>query len=123
MQLVAQIIARQPEIILLTAVTGKSGIEIARASRPDVILLDLNLPDINGFSIMKILQSEPDTQHIPVIAISANAMPHDVEKGMKAGFFRYFTKPIRVSELILAVDMALDFSETMPLKTPDFIQI
>jgi CheY-like chemotaxis protein len=104
-------------------VTGKTGIEIARASLPDVILLDLNLPDINGYSIIKILQSEPDTQPIPVIAISANAMLHDVEKGMKAGFFRYITKPIRVSELTLAVNMALDFSETMTLKSPDFIQI
>ena len=113
MLLIEQIFARQPEITLLTAVNGKTGIEIALASLPNVILLDINLPDINGFAVMKILQSDRKTDRIPVIAVSANAMPLDVEKGLRAGFFRYITKPIRVNELMKTVNMALEFSETL----------
>jgi CheY-like chemotaxis protein len=112
MRLVEQIIARHPDIRLLTAMTGYSGIEIARESRPDVILMDINLPDINGFDALEVLRSEPATARIPVIAVSANAMPQDVERGMKAGFFRYITKPIKVDEFMEAMGVALDFAES-----------
>jgi CheY-like chemotaxis protein len=111
MNLVEQIIARHADIRLLTAVNGNGGIEIARASQPDVILTDINLPDINGFQVLNILRSDPATAHIPVIAISANAMPLDIERGLKAGFFRYITKPIKVNEFMEAMDVALKFSE------------
>jgi PAS domain S-box-containing protein len=111
MKLVEQIIARHPEISLLTAVNGYSGIEIARASLPGVVLLDINLPDINGFEALQILRSDPATAHIPVIAVSANAMPLDIERGMKAGFFRYLTKPIKVNEFMEALNVALEFAE------------
>ena len=110
LKLVEQIIARHPDISLLTAVNGDSGIEIARASQPDVILMDINLPGINGFEALKILRSHPATAHIPVIAISANAMPFDIERGVKAGFFCYITKPIKVDEFMEAMDLALEFS-------------
>jgi len=76
-----------------------------------VILMDINLPGINGFEALKILRSDPSTAHIPVIAVSANAMPRDVEKGLKAGFFRYITKPIKVNEFMEALDVALQFAE------------
>jgi PAS domain S-box-containing protein len=109
--LVEQIIARHPDKRLLTAVNGNSGIEIARAAQPDVILMDINLPGINGFEAMKILSEDPATRHIPVIAISANAMPMDIEKGMRAGFFRYITKPIKVNEFMEALNLALEFAE------------
>ncbi len=108
LKLVEQIIARHPDISLLTAVNGNSGVEIAHASVPDVILMDINLPGINGFEALKILRADPVTTHIPVIAISANAMPRDIERGMKAGFFRYITKPIRVDEFMQALDLALE---------------
>jgi PAS domain S-box-containing protein len=108
LNLVEQIIARYPDMHLLTAVTGNSGIESARASQPDVILMDINLPDINGFEALKILRADAATAHIPVIAISANAMPRDIKKGMGAGFSRYITKPIKVDEFIDALDMALE---------------
>jgi len=111
MKLVEKIIARHPDILLLTAVTGISGIEIARDKQPEVILMDINLPGISGSQALKILNEDPATEHIPVIAISANAMPLDVEKGMKAGFFRYLTKPIKVDVLMHALDEALDYSE------------
>jgi PAS domain S-box-containing protein len=110
LMLVEQIIERHPDIRLLTAVNGSSGIEIARASRPDVILMDINLPGISGFEALAILRAHPDTAHIPVIAISANAMPLDIERGLKEGFFRYITKPIKVSEFMQALDVALDFA-------------
>jgi len=112
LKLVEQIIVRHPDISLLTAVNGNSGIEIARNKQPDVILMDINLPGINGFEALEILRASPDTAHIPVIAISANAMPFDIERGVKAGFFRYITKPIKVNELMEALDVALVFAET-----------
>ncbi|MCR4309478.1 MAG: PAS domain S-box protein [Deltaproteobacteria bacterium] len=110
LKLVEQIIARHPDIHLLTAVNGNSGIEIARASLPDVILVDINLPDINGFEVLRILRSDLATAQIPIVAVSANAMPLDVERGLKAGFFRYLTKPIKVTEFMEAMDMALEFA-------------
>jgi PAS domain S-box-containing protein len=110
LKLVEQIIARRPDIHLLTAVNGTSGIEIARASKPDVILMDINLPDINGFEALKILRADPATVHIPVVALSANAMLSDIELGIKVGFFRYLTKPIKVKEFMDAMDLALEFA-------------
>jgi CheY-like chemotaxis protein len=73
--------------------------------------MDINLPGINGFEALKILREDPATAHIPVIAISANAMPRDIERGLKAGFFRYITKPIKLNELMEALDAALEFAE------------
>jgi CheY-like chemotaxis protein len=111
MQLVKQIIARHPDISLLTAVDGYSGIEIARTSQPDVILMDINMPGMNGYEALKILQSDPATTHIPVLALTANAMPRDIKHGMEAGFFRYITKPIMVNEFMGALNVALEFAE------------
>jgi CheY-like chemotaxis protein len=116
LKLVEQIIARHPDILLLKAVNGNSGIETARLSRPDAILMDINLPGINGFEALEILRADPATTHIPVIAISANAMPHDIERGLKAGFFRYIIKPIKVNEFMAALDMALAHAENNPPK-------
>ncbi len=112
LKLVEQIIARHYNIRLLTAVNGNGGIEIARESRPDVILMDINLSDISGFKALKILRSDPVTAHIPVIALSANAMPLNTRSGLEAGFFRYLTKPIKVTEFMDALDVALKLSQT-----------
>ncbi|MDP1822687.1 MAG: PAS domain S-box protein [Archangium sp.] len=108
LMLVQQIIARLPLIRLLTATDGYSGVEIARASLPDVILMDINLPGINGIEAMRILRTDPATAKIPVLALSANALPRDVEKGIEAGFFRYITKPIKVNEFLQSLNLALD---------------
>jgi CheY-like chemotaxis protein len=110
LRLVEQIIARHPNISLLTAVNGKNGVKLARESVPDVILMDINLPDIDGFEALKILRADPATTHIPVIALSANAMPREIERGQQAGFFRYITKPIKVDEFMQALDVALDYA-------------
>jgi signal transduction histidine kinase/ActR/RegA family two-component response regulator len=108
LMLVEDLIARRPDIRLLTALDGRTGIEIARARRPDLILMDINLPGISGIRALKILAADPTTAHIPVIALSANAIPHDIEKGLAAGFFRYLTKPIKVNEFMETLNVAFD---------------
>jgi CheY-like chemotaxis protein len=111
MKLVEQLIARRPDLQLLTAVNGTLGIEIARSAQPTVILMDINLPGISGVEALKVLRMDAATAHIPVVALSANAMPRDIEKGLQAGFFRYLTKPIKISEFMHTLDVALEFAE------------
>ncbi|MFC3106397.1 hybrid sensor histidine kinase/response regulator [Undibacterium arcticum] len=111
LELVEQLIARHTEMRLLTAVNGKLGIALARTAQPEVIVMDINLPDISGTDALKILRDDPATAHIPVIALSANAMPRDIAKGMKAGFFRYVTKPIKLDEFMDALNLALEFAQ------------
>jgi CheY-like chemotaxis protein/anti-sigma regulatory factor (Ser/Thr protein kinase) len=108
LKLIEHLIARRPDLCMLSAVNATIGIEIARNSQPDVILMDINLPGISGFDALKILRDDPTTSHIPVIALSANAMPRDVERGLKAGFFRYLTKPVKVNEFIHTLTEALE---------------
>ena len=107
LKLIEQLIARRPTIRLLSAVDGNQGIQLARAHLPDVILMDINLPGISGIEAMKILREDPATAHIPIVALSANAMPRDIEKGLEVGFFSYLTKPIKVNEFMEALDAAL----------------
>jgi CheY-like chemotaxis protein len=111
LSLVQQLIARRPDMRLLSARDGNLGIQLARANRPEVILMDINLPGISGIEALKILREDPVTAHIPVIALSANAMPRDIEKGLQAGFFRYLTKPIKVNEFMDTLAVALEFAE------------
>jgi len=111
MQLVEQIIEGRPDMRLLSAGDGTQGIELARIHQPEVILMDINLPGISGFEALKILREDPVTAHIPALAISANAMQYDIDKGLDAGFFRYLTKPINVNEFLEALDMALEFAK------------
>ncbi len=108
LKLIEQLMLRCPNIRLLTATDGNLGIQTARDSRPDVILMDINLPGISGIEALRILRQDPLTAHIPVVALSANAMPRDIEKGLKAGFYRYLTKPIRVDEFMETLQSALD---------------
>ena len=114
--LIEDIIARRTDIRLLSANNGERGIALARALLPDVILMDVALPDISGIDALKTLATDPVTAHIPVVALSANALPRDIENGLDAGFFRYLTKPIKLKELMDALDMALKFAhaETTP---------
>ena len=111
LMLVEQIIAGYSSIRMLSATNGELGIAVARTQLPDVILMDINLPSINGFEAMKILREDPATMHIPVMALSANALPNDIEKGLEAGFFRYLTKPIKINKFVNALHDALNFSE------------
>ena len=112
LKLVQQLVARRADMRLLTAVNGNLGIELAHSAQPEVILMDINLPGMSGTQAMKILRKDPATAHIPVIAVSANAIPHDIERGLEAGFFRYLTKPIKVNEFMEALDVALEYAAT-----------
>jgi PAS domain S-box-containing protein len=112
LMLVKQIIEGHPHMRMLSASDGNLGMALARAHLPDVILMDINLPGISGFQVLKILREDPETARIPVLAISANAMPRDIAKGLGAGFFRYLTKPIKVHEFMEALDRALELAET-----------
>ena len=113
LKLVEELIARHPDLHLRTAVNGTLGIEVARAAQPDMILMDVNLPDISGIEAMKILREDPLTAHIPIVALSANAMPRDITKGLEAGFFRYLTKPIKVIEFMNTVRMTLECADQL----------
>ena len=112
LMLVEQIIENHPHVRMLSARDGNLGIALARVHLPDVILMDINLPDISGIEALEILREDPATTHIPVVALSANAMPRDIENGLNAGFFRYLTKPIKVNEFMGALNMALKLAET-----------
>ena len=111
MELVEQLIELRPDIQLITAVNGTLGIELARLKVPTAILMDINLPGISGIKALRILREDPTTAHIPVIALSANAMPRDIAKGLDAGFYRYLTKPIVVKDFMETLNATLEFAE------------
>jgi PAS domain S-box-containing protein len=107
LKLVEEILGFHTGLRLLSAADGHQGIALARQHRPHIILMDINLPGISGAEAQRILHDDPDTAAIPVIALTANAMPRDVKNGLEAGFFRYITKPVQVDELIEAINSAL----------------
>jgi CheY-like chemotaxis protein len=113
--LVEQIIDGHPDVCMFSARDGNHGVALARAHHPDVILMDINLPGISGIEAMNILRKDQVTQHIPIIALSANAMLCDIEKGLEAGFFCYLTKPINIDAFMDALDGALGFAENRTL--------
>jgi len=80
------------------------GIYKARSTQPDLIILDINLPGMDGFEALNVLKNDPMTKHIPVIGLSANAMPYDIERGIKSGFFEYLTKPVDMNKLIATLN-------------------
>ena len=110
LELVEELMKRRPELRLLSAADGDLGVGYARTYLPEVILMDLHMPGISGIEAMKTLRAGPSTAHIPVIALSAYALPGDIEKALEAGFFNYLTKPIKVNEFMAALDVALEFS-------------
>jgi len=112
LELVEQLIARRADLRLLSAVDATVGIEFARAYLPDLILMDINLPGISGIEAMRALREDPSTAGIPIIALSANAVPRDIEKALEAGFFDYLTKPIRVNRFMDALDAGLKSSQS-----------
>jgi signal transduction histidine kinase/ActR/RegA family two-component response regulator len=107
LRLIEQMLGFRKDLRLVTAPDANLGIELARAHQPAVILMDLNLPGLNGHDARAIIHKDPRTSHIPVIAVTANAMPRDVAKGLAEGFFKYVTKPIDIASLNVALDSAL----------------
>jgi len=107
LQLMETIIGRIGEHTLVSAHTAELGLTIAEEQLPDLILMDINLPGMDGIAAMKVLSTIEATKDIPVIAISAAAMKSDIDKGMAAGFRDYLTKPFNVSEVIAAIEKEL----------------
>jgi CheY-like chemotaxis protein len=107
LKLVELILRRRPDLQLLSAPNAILGLELAIGHRPDLILLDINLPGMSGYEMLERLQATPALAQTPVIAVSANALPRDVAQGLEAGFLAYLTKPIRVRELLDVLDTYL----------------
>ncbi len=103
-KLVTQILATVPHLSLFTAPTPALGLELAVSRKPALILLDINLPGMDGYQVLKVLQAEPGLQHIPVIAITANAMASDIQRGKAAGFAEYLTKPLNIDRFLKSVE-------------------
>jgi signal transduction histidine kinase/CheY-like chemotaxis protein len=105
--LVERLVERRAGLRLISATDALRGVALARSAIPDVILMDINLSGLSGFDALRMLGEHKDTSRIPVIALSANAMPRDVERGTQAGFYRYLTKPVRAPDLFAAIEEAL----------------
>jgi len=110
-KLVAQILGRRSHIHLLTAHTPELGIELALARHPKLILLDINMPGMDGYQVLEIFKADATLQQIPIIAITANAMPRDIERGMAAGFVEYLTKPLDVMKFHAMIDRLLSVKQ------------
>ncbi|WP_341646059.1 PAS domain-containing hybrid sensor histidine kinase/response regulator [Thauera sp. SDU_THAU2] len=104
LKLVTQILSMLRDIDLVTAHEPELGIELALASKPDLILLDINLPGMDGYGVLQVLQADLQLRHVPVLAVSANAMPKDIERGIAAGFADYLTKPLDVGRFLASID-------------------
>jgi signal transduction histidine kinase/HAMP domain-containing protein/ActR/RegA family two-component response regulator len=108
LRLVRKIISTHTSLSMLDAHTAEQGLDIAKSHHPALILLDINLPGMNGFEALRHLKNDPSTWDIPVIAISANAMERDVKKGLAAGFTDYLTKPLDIPKLLTLLDTLLN---------------
>ena len=103
LRLVEAMLKKYKDITLMSANNGQFGLEMAQQYLPDIILLDIQLPDMDGYKVLNALHERTATSCIPVVAISADAMPLDVEKGLKSGFREYLTKPVRIEEVVRAI--------------------
>jgi CheY-like chemotaxis protein len=107
LRLMQRVVARRPSVRLLTAIQGRVGLELARQHHPDLILLDLHLPDISGQEVLQRLRQDPQTDGIPVMVISADATPGQIERLLDAGAQEFLTKPFDVRKLLSLIDDVL----------------
>ncbi len=114
LKLIAQVMGMREHVHLISAHTPELGIELALAHRPDLILLDINMPGMDGYQVLKVFQASAELRHIPVVAITANAMPRDIERGKVAGFTDYLTKPLDIGHFLQVADALLDAATTLP---------
>jgi len=106
------ILAQRPQVELQVSVTGLDGLAAIRARRPDLILLDMHLPDINGMELLRHLKSDAHTGGIPVVVVSADALTQQIDAAFEAGCVRYLTKPVSVAELLAVIDDLLEQIES-----------
>jgi signal transduction histidine kinase/DNA-binding response OmpR family regulator len=107
-ELMEMVFTRLEDVALLSAPSGELGLELALTNRPDLIILDLNLPGMDGFEVLLRLRAREETRRIPVFALTASATRRDIERGQEAGFDKYLTKPFDVPALVEAVHTVLD---------------
>lgn len=106
--MIRHLLKYRPNIKLLTSTEALPGLELAETFRPDLIILDINQPLMNGYAVLKKLQDNESTHKIPVIACSAYATQADIKKGLAAGFVRYVVKPLKVSDFLALIDEILE---------------
>lgn len=107
MRLVEAMLRHWPHLKFISANHGEFGLELAQRYKPDIILLDIHLPGIDGYAVLDALRTDPMTRDIPVIALSADAMAIDIERGLKADFVQYLTKPVKMNVLREAIEKYL----------------
>jgi CheY-like chemotaxis protein len=118
-ELVERVLAQRPQVTVVPAMQGRMGIDLARRHRPVLILLDLNLLDIPGTEVLKILRDDPVTANIPVAIVSADAMPRQVQRLLSSGAIAYLTKPIDIHRLLELVDDAVTRASGRPVTAFD----
>ncbi|MDZ7651630.1 MAG: response regulator [Burkholderiaceae bacterium] len=105
--LVEQFLHFRPRIKLYQAADGATGLVMAAVCQPDLALIDIRLPDMMGDEVMRQLRQQSETRDVPCVAVSANAMPHDIEAALAAGFVDYWTKPLDVTHFLCGIDRLL----------------
>ena len=104
------VIGRLPNFTMLSAPNAEVGLDLAKNELPELILMDINLPGMDGVEALRKLRSDDATKNIPVIALTAAAMPHEIERGKQAGFEEYITKPINIDEILEAMTVHLRYA-------------
>jgi CheY-like chemotaxis protein len=102
--IVQELLAQRPDLQLDTAIDGLGGVSLAASGRPDLILVDMQLPDIDGHEVLRRLRADALTADIPCISVSANAMPEDIERALRAGFADYWTKPLDLRQFMRSLE-------------------
>lgn len=110
MLIMTQLLATRDDLKLLTANSGKVGMEFAGTCQPDVVVMDTGLADISARDALAWLRENPATSHIPVIAVSSDALKTQIDAGLQAGFYRYLTKPFKLTDLLDAIDNSFGYT-------------
>ncbi|HEX6361320.1 MAG TPA: hybrid sensor histidine kinase/response regulator, partial [Albitalea sp.] len=105
--LVEELVSSRSGLGIVSEPNGELGVARARALRPDIVLVDMQLPDFDGFEVLRRLKAMPETSHIPCLAVSANAMPEDIRRALEAGFLEYWTKPIDFTAFLQSIETLL----------------
>jgi len=104
---VEELVASRSGLRIVSEPNGERGVARARELRPDLIMVDMQLPDFDGFEVLRRLRAAPETADIPCVVLSANAMPEDITRALAAGFAEYWTKPIDFSAFLTSLDTLL----------------